>query len=164
MRLKRQGRQGSLATGGLAIGNIKGDFLFTDSSGAQQSGAINNTHVGYAVGAGVEWAVTDPLRLKAEYLHVNFGRTVANQSSSNIPSQVFNQSTDQTADIVRLGLNYRFAGLGPWALGGVVTKPLVTPAWPIPVVTKSNWEFDVGSRSWFSTGEYPAGHACLKAN
>jgi opacity protein-like surface antigen len=139
-------------TGGLAISNVKGDFLFTDSFGARQSATINNTEVGYAVGAGVEWAVTDPLRLRAEYLHVNFDRIVANQSSSNIASQVFNQSTALTADIVRLGANYRFESPRPWASGGVAAKPLVAPTWPLPVVTRSNWEFDGGSRSWFSTG------------
>jgi opacity protein-like surface antigen len=46
-------------TGGSAVSNVKGDFLFTDSFGARQSATINNTEVGYAVGAGVEWAVTD---------------------------------------------------------------------------------------------------------
>ena len=132
------------ATGGLALANVRGDFLLTGSGGALQSAALDEIKPGYAVGGGVEWGVSSNFSVKAEYLHTSFDRMVAGQTSSNIPTQHFVQSEALTADLVRLGLNYRFGSNGPFA----ATTSEAAPA----AVTWPGWELEAGSRVWLSSG------------
>jgi opacity protein-like surface antigen/outer membrane protease len=141
------------ATGGLAATNVKGDFLFTDNFGAIQSATMNPNKFGYAAGAGVEWGVTDRLSVKAEYLHVGFGRTFAGQTFSNIPTQPFSQSEDLNADMVRLGVNYRFGDNNP--LSSFAAMPLKAPVLNTPSIL-SDWQLEAGSRAWLSTGRIGA--------
>lgn len=131
--------------GGLAVTNLRTDFLFSDSGGAFQSALVSTDKVGYAVGAGVEWGVTDRLSLKAEYEHVGFGRTAAHQTGSDIPTQPFSQSAALNADFVRVGLNYKLGDPNSTApFGGLLS--------PGPAAFNSDWEIDVGSRTWLSNG------------
>ncbi len=104
------------ATGGLAVAQIKGDFLFTDTfATAHESGSISDTKLGWALGGGVEWGMMGPWSLKVEYLHVAFSGV--NTTSTNLtaftppinfPTSVFTHSINLSEDIVRAGLNYRF--------------------------------------------------------
>jgi opacity protein-like surface antigen len=135
------------ATGGLALTNVRGDQLFTGSGGALQSAAIDQTKLGYAVGAGAEWGVSSNLSVKAEYLHTSFDRMIASQTSSNIPTQRFVQSEALTTDLVRLGLNYRFGSNGSF-----VAMPSKAPA----AVTWPSWELEAGTRVWLSSGRIGA--------
>jgi opacity protein-like surface antigen len=140
-------------TGGLAVTNLRTDFVFTDqifgSLNAVQSALVNTDKLGYAIGGGVEWGLTDQLSLKAEYLHVGFDRTAAKQTGSNIPTQPFYQSADLSGDIVRVGLNYRLGDPNASSSSGA-------PAWPAPSAFQSDWEFDVGTRTWLSSGKVGA--------
>ena len=94
--------------------------------------AINNSNnnYGYTVGGGVEYAFTNNLSLKAEYLYVNTNRhnnnsTVLNPNgvyANTINASTFtvagatagtvggNSSRSGGLNVVRLGLNYRFGG------------------------------------------------------
>ena len=151
------------ATGGLALTRLQGGFLFTDYNfnqefeGAEQAAAINSIRAGYIVGGGVETAVTDRLRLKAEYGYVNFGTVHAKETDSDFQTafappatQTFTQSMKLTTQFVRVGLNYSFGTPGQ--------APPETPSWLTKLLAraddsgKSNWEFDVGTRVWFSSG------------
>jgi outer membrane immunogenic protein len=67
---------------------------------------LERPHVGYAVGAGIEYALSRNWSAKIEYLFADLGET---RSVVNGP-QV---DTDLTISTVRLGLNYRFANWGP---------------------------------------------------
>ena len=149
------------ATGGLAVTNLEGDLLFTDSFGALQSAAINSNKLGYTVGAGVEWGISDRLSAKVEYLYLNFDRTVAAQTSTNIPAQVFNQSEDLTGHMVRLGLNYRFGA--DTARSSFAAMPVKAPTLNAPALDKSNWELEAGTRTWFSSGRAGAPQPLLNA-
>ena len=153
------------ATGGLALTNVNGDFLFTDSFGALQSAHVNATKAGYAAGGGIEWGLTNQLSLKAEYLHANFNRVAAGETSSNFASigarQPFNQSADLTANIVRLGLNYRLGAADAPYYGSAM--PVKAPAWKAPALVGSDWEIDVGSRVWFSSGRLGAPNPLFNA-
>ena len=103
-------------TGGLAVGEVKGDFNFADTfATAAESASISKTKVGWALGGGVEYGMAGPWSLKLEYLHVDLGSVSG--TSSNLtaftppiafPTNVFTHSVKVTNDIVRLGLNYRF--------------------------------------------------------
>jgi opacity protein-like surface antigen len=144
------------ATGGLALAEIDQDFLFTDSFGVLQSARSNDWKAGWVVGGGIEAPLTGRLSLKAEYLHVDFNRITAGQTSSNIALQAFNQSGDLKANIVRIGLNYRFTGSDPWIAAPVSpAAPGKTPILKAPpaVVAASDWEVELGARAMFSSGK-----------
>lgn len=103
-------------TGGLAVTQVKGDFIFTDTfATAHESASISETRAGWAVGGGLEYAYAGPWTVKVEYLHLDFGTVSA--TSTNLtaftppiafPTNVFTHSIKVTDDIVRVGLNYRF--------------------------------------------------------
>jgi outer membrane immunogenic protein len=86
------------ATGGLAIGDVRGWDALMPASG-------NDWRAGWTVGAGVEAAIAPNWTAKLEYLHVDLGN-----------GQVFNivpgiaESVSFKADIVRAGINYKFGG------------------------------------------------------
>ncbi len=154
-------------TGGLALTQLRQDFLYTDGvanialgmeQGARTDGVLK---AGSVVGLGVEAGITNNLSFKAEYLHVSFGNTNSPQTLSNLPtfapgrSQIFTDSGDLTADMFRLGLNYRFGGTAPTSNTAPI-MPLKAPvlaSWP-PVA--SAWEFETGTRLWFSSGSVGA--------
>jgi outer membrane immunogenic protein len=102
-------------TGGLAVTQIKGDFLFTDTfATARESASISATKAGWALGGGFEYAWSGPWSVKVEYLHLDFGSV--STTSTNLtafagpiafPTNVFTQSIKLSNDIVRLGINYR---------------------------------------------------------
>jgi opacity protein-like surface antigen len=139
------------ATGGLAVTNLNGDFALTTSGGFLQSGRIDNAIAGYVVGGGVEARITDRLSLKAEYLHTGFDRTLAATAASTLPTQWTTQSADLNADLIRIGLNYHFGEPDIATYGGSL-MPVKALAWTALPFTNSNWEFEVGSRVWFSGG------------
>lgn len=57
-------------TGGVAFGKIETSFVATPFLAA---GSDDDTRVGYAVGAGTDYAVTDNLAIGLEYLYTNLG-------------------------------------------------------------------------------------------
>jgi outer membrane immunogenic protein len=77
-------------TGGLAVGGVKNSI-----SGFGES---STTKAGYALGGGLEAAVTGPWTAKVEYLYVDLGR-----SSAPLGTDVRVKT-----NTVRAGLNYRF--------------------------------------------------------
>jgi outer membrane immunogenic protein len=96
------------ATGGLAWG--------TNEIGVTVAGpgfvvgtSSSNTHVGYSVGGGVEWALMDNWTAKVEYLYLDLG----SESYFGGPA-AGGFDADVSAHTVKVGLNYRFGyGKGP---------------------------------------------------
>ncbi|MGO4403469.1 outer membrane protein [Bosea sp. RAF48] len=79
-------------TGGLAYGSLKAsDGLLSKTKGK----------MGYVVGAGAEYAITDHLSAKLEYNYVSLGKQ--NFQFSNTRSRI-----GVTEHLVKAGLNYRF--------------------------------------------------------
>ena len=102
------------ATGGLALTEIKVANAFNDSVANPGSGAGSNsvTKVGWTLGGGAEWMLVSHWTVKAEYLYVDFGNVSASLAVTcaicgGASSQLIT-SSDLTAHIARLGLNYRF--------------------------------------------------------
>ena len=65
---------------------------------------------GHTIGAGAEWALSRDWTLRGEYLYLDFGNVTINSPTVQ-PAGDFNTArttADLTAQIVRLGLNYRF--------------------------------------------------------
>jgi outer membrane immunogenic protein len=102
-------------TGGLAVGDVKANFLFTDTfATALETASISQTKVGWTAGLGAEYAFAGPWSVKLEYLHVDLGSVSA--TSTNLtaftppiafPTNVFSHSVNLTTDIVRAGINFR---------------------------------------------------------
>jgi outer membrane immunogenic protein len=80
------------ATGGLAYARV-------EAGNATDAGS--KTRYGWTLGAGVEWYLAPKWSAKLEYQHLDFGdgRTYSTGGSG--------VDVDLTADIVRVGLNYR---------------------------------------------------------
>jgi outer membrane immunogenic protein len=73
--------------------------------------SASETRSGWTVGTGIEWAFLDNWSAKVEYDYIDFGRrTVDFASVGPIP---VNLDVDQRISQVKVGLNYRFGGMGP---------------------------------------------------
>ncbi len=83
-------------TGGLAMGDIKG---------TTGGGSASKTNVGYAFGAGVEYALLRNWSAKVEYLYADLGKATCPAATCGGGGDLdFKFKTN----IVRLGVNYRF--------------------------------------------------------
>lgn len=108
------------ATGGLALSEARSSFLFTDDylGGASASGQLSDTRVGWTVGGGAEYALTQNWSIKAEYLYADLGRRsttgfVTSNFFGPAPTSVLTQSVDPKVNIARVGINYKFDFLAP---------------------------------------------------
>ena len=100
-------------TGGLAYGNYGTSYArvrYTNGvTGAVvdfNSADNHDVRVGYALGAGVEYALTQQISAKAEYLYTNLGSrryALTNPSGASLTAH-----TDGSAQIARVGINYKF--------------------------------------------------------
>ncbi len=84
-------------TGGLAVAN----FDTTVSNGVVSQKA-DKTRAGWVVGGGVEYAVTNQISVKGEYLYENFGKMDKTFAS------VGATRNDLSDHLVRVGVNYKF--------------------------------------------------------
>ncbi len=87
-------------TGGWAFGDVHGwDSLFSTSGTKMYSG--------WTIGAGVEWRLNSRWSAKIEYLYADLG---SHQLFNIVP--ILPETVSATANIVRVGLNYRFGDMG----------------------------------------------------
>jgi outer membrane immunogenic protein len=112
------------ATGGLAVAEI--DESVSEGPVGGAPGIVinsNTTRAGFAVGGGVETAITDRWSIKAEYLFMGFGNVGVTGAGTPVTTTVFPNvrteiitsttmiaglSTRISDNIVRVGLNYHF--------------------------------------------------------
>jgi len=103
-------------TGGLAITNQHNSLTDIDSTTFQGVigvlTASRSRDVGWVAGGGLEYAFSNSLSAKAEYLHLDFGDVtgqagvIGGIGGMEGASVIF--TSHLTADIVRAGLNYQF--------------------------------------------------------
>ena len=99
------------ATGGAAIadGTNTADFGAPVTGAQQFFGRSSETLVGYTVGGGVEFAVTNNVSLKGEYLYYDLGRTTVNVPAVGAGGVgAYTSRFDNEGHIVRGGANFRF--------------------------------------------------------
>jgi outer membrane immunogenic protein len=84
-------------TGGVAFGGV-------DANQAPFTGG-SSTQVGWAAGAGVEFAVVNNITAKVEYLHYDLGNFTCGLNCGN---GVINDTVSFSADMIRGGVNLRF--------------------------------------------------------
>jgi outer membrane immunogenic protein len=127
-----RGRVGVLATpsvllygtGGLAYGELKtgGSVTGTNFAGVPTTIALNgtsSTRTGWTAGAGIEGRIAGNWTAKLEYLYMDLG-SVGNGPTALtgilVPVRTTgaaSYSSHFTDNIVRVGINYQFAGPGP---------------------------------------------------
>lgn len=98
-------------TAGLAYGRNKMSVDMAAPNGVRQfTDEKHETSVGYAIGAGVEYAVTSKISLKSEYLYYDLGKETLNVQA--IPGTGvaggYNSEFDNDGHLFRVGLNYKF--------------------------------------------------------
>jgi outer membrane immunogenic protein len=98
------------ATGGLAYGDV--DYAAsTNFPLTQYPSSFSKTKVGWTAGAGAEWAFAPNWSAKLEYLYMDLGSEsgIGNPVPPNPPFQLhYNWKTQ--ANLVRVGINYKFGG------------------------------------------------------
>jgi outer membrane immunogenic protein len=98
-------------TGGAAFADVTNTADFgAPVTGAQQFfGRNSDTLVGYTIGAGAEYAFTNNLSLKAEYLYYDLGRVTVNVPAVGAGGAgAYTSRFDNEGHVVRGGLNFRF--------------------------------------------------------
>jgi outer membrane immunogenic protein len=97
------------ATGGLAIDHVKDSVINNLSSPVNLFGNVSTARIGWTMGGGLEYAVTNNWSLKAEYLYMNLGSIAVTATDPiNFPGQSATYSFRHRYDIARGGVNYRF--------------------------------------------------------
>ena len=89
--------------------------------------AFNDTRTGWTVGIGAEYGWTPNWSIKLEYNYLDFGSEVYHRvGTASLTTDTFEVFTDidQQIHLVKLGINYRFGGIGkaPVGKGPVVTR------------------------------------------
>jgi outer membrane immunogenic protein len=75
-------------------------------------GSASATHAGWTAGAGAEYAVTDNISFKAEYLFVQLGGVSGSEIGFAPPVLGSSKTGSFGTNVVRAGLNWRFGGFG----------------------------------------------------
>jgi outer membrane immunogenic protein len=125
----RNGFRGASNFGGSAVGVatvaptffVPGSPLGVVATNNVFVGNNDNNNIGWALGVGMEYAFTNNLSAKIEYLHVEFDRNknhfggtqvvgVTNTGAAIVHNGHFGGRRDNSIDLVRAGLNFRFSG------------------------------------------------------
>ena len=104
-------------TGGVSYGQVTlsgSQFVSVPVFGqpGTASGSASSTHAGWTAGAGAEYAVTDNISLKTEYLFVQLGGVSGSEVGFPPPGAGSFKTGTLGTHIVRAGLNWRFGGFG----------------------------------------------------
>jgi outer membrane immunogenic protein len=101
------------ATGGFAFASVKVsdqfNYIPSGAPGIGLAATSSNTRTGYTIGAGLEYAFTNNLTVKAEYLFVDLGKTsYVHGAVPGFPTSTVNMENKTRLNIVRAGVNYKF--------------------------------------------------------
>jgi outer membrane immunogenic protein len=86
--------------GGLAVGDVKANIVSSSTFPGATLASDSKTAVGWTIGAGFEFGLTQNISAKAEYLYFDLGSDTYNLG---VPIAI-----NRTGNIGRVGLNYRF--------------------------------------------------------
>ncbi len=92
-------------TGGLAAAPVKGNYSNAGTSGppvvAAANGSQSDTHYGWVLGAGIEYALTNSVSVKAEYLYASLGK-------KSMFAAPYRTESSFSTSVIRAGVNYHF--------------------------------------------------------
>lgn len=99
------------ATGGYAWANVDYNVSGVGPGGVNFAVRENTSFSGFALGGGLEWAVTPTWSVKAEYQWINFGRedfTTQVLTAAGVPTgQTMTTAATPEIHTFRIGVNYR---------------------------------------------------------
>jgi outer membrane immunogenic protein len=87
--------------GGVSIARLKDSFSVSNATNTVAIAENTTTRVGFTIGAGVDYAVTDNILLRAEYRYNDYGK-------KSIGTDNFNFERKLSSNNVRLGIAYKF--------------------------------------------------------
>jgi outer membrane immunogenic protein len=98
---------------GVAVTNLDYVADFSDDAGATETAAISEKKPGWAMGAGVEYALPNThWSFKGEYMFLRFGDSKVTSTNFDFfgpdPGTPFLHKTDLSVHSLRFGANYRF--------------------------------------------------------
>jgi outer membrane immunogenic protein len=97
------------ATGGVAITNVAlSQSVLFSASDTTMTGSGTRTLVGWTLGAGVAYAISQLWILKAEYLYVGFPSQSLSETNQAFPTFTASVSNKTDASIVRVGFDFKF--------------------------------------------------------
>ncbi len=94
-------------SGGLAYGDVHSTINLSDAAGDLVAGAHSETRVGWAAGAGINYAVTPNWILGVDYLHYDLGHTSVTGVDPVFLTTI-TASQKVAGDVVRGVINYKF--------------------------------------------------------
>ena len=104
-------------TAGLAYGGVKTSTSVVPNAvaGGLWSGTTSNVKTGYAVGTGIEYALTQNFSVKSEYLYYDLGKSTTSALGNGVIRSIgalngvdYVSRVRTSGSIVRVGANYRF--------------------------------------------------------
>lgn len=96
-------------TGGLAWGQTTSSISASIDGTSVFDTSITNDRFGWTIGAGIEYALTDTITFKTEYLYTDLGsEQIASEDISDDPPTTFTLDSDVAFHVVRAGLNLQF--------------------------------------------------------
>nr|WP_280177459.1 porin family protein [Microvirga pakistanensis] len=97
------------ATGGLAFGEVESATTFDiPTELASFAGSNSDTRWGWTLGAGAEYAITNNLTVKAEYLYVDLGSESYTAVDPANPAFDYTVEDETNFHVLRAGLNFKF--------------------------------------------------------
>ena len=106
------------ATGGVAYGGGSANFSVYDAqNNFLLTGNPSSSRVGWTAGAGAEYAITNNITIKGEYLYVNLGSNSFSTPAATFPvasnlagfdGLYATGKINYNASIFRAGINYKF--------------------------------------------------------
>lgn len=98
------------ATGGFAYSRVYSSLYATVPGLIGGSAAASQTHTGYTVGGGFEYAITNNVSLKTEYLYTQLN--TKQLQAGTLAGLTYAIAERPSANIVRAGINYKFDMFG----------------------------------------------------
>jgi outer membrane immunogenic protein len=105
-------------TGGLAFANFDRNLTYTNGA-AVQTFSSDRTQLGFVVGAGTEWALSPNWSINSEFLYMSFEKdqqsfacSAAATCGGAATGTSFGYDFKDSQWVSRIGVNYRFGGLG----------------------------------------------------
>jgi outer membrane immunogenic protein len=84
------------------------DKFWTSTAAVPVLSEATDTRWGWMIGVGFEWAFLDNWSVKAEYNHLEFRLHREALAPVGIGSTAFDYDIEQTVDLVKVGINYKF--------------------------------------------------------
>jgi outer membrane immunogenic protein len=96
-------------TGGLAYGYVSSSTNIYLDGPDHFTGSSSGMQVGWTIGTGGEYALTNNWSVKLEYLYIDLGSTSYTYAGGiGVPASTLTTKIDTAQNVIRVGLNYKF--------------------------------------------------------